>query len=460
MRPGIQHTQSEAATGTQRYIEHLETELEAAQAARDALPRLNAQLKRLQTEVAEWEARWEEREQEAAESKSGIEARVSRLEEELEGSRRHEEDLERELEYSRLREEELERNLDSAHQSNDAAEAGNIGLEKRLEIMSELLAASPTKLDLHIGPRHARQRSDVPLPRLPTAAALRSPQRQSFAAAAPLTSPQRRSFGFPFPPPSPASPPQPQHEPTRRMRRFGPGSMGPKPLILPSTSHHIPIPYSPLGSPDRHDSAYQSSTANSRSPPDNDNDEYESDDGSHESHNRLQTLHDDFLARSSSSSPRTRMLADSPDIETLTSRDRLSLASAQGSLYRATEATPKRNLMEELRDYQSPDFWSSSPSSSSSQQRSAAAHPQHSPRTPCPRDRRRSTASTPGTRRSSTRHRRGTFLSRIDGLAVYLSQHPLFKFQWWIVGTFFGVCAFGAIRLRLMSKYFGGEKTS
>lgn len=458
MRPGLQHTQSEAAAGTQRYIEHLEAELEAAQAARDTLPRLQTALKRLQTEVAEWEVRWEEREREAAEKKGGTESRVVRLEDDLECSRRHEEELERELEYSRLREEELERNLDSALQSNEAAEAGNIGLEKRLSIMSDLLAASPTKLDLHIGPRHARHRSDVPLPRLPTAAALRSPQRQTFPAAAPLTSPQRKSFGFPFPPHSPASPPQPHHEPARRMRRFGPGSMGPKPLILPSTSHHVPAPCSPLESVDRHDSAYQSSVANSHSAHDDDNDEYESDDGCHNDHDRLQSLHDDFLARTSSSPP-TRMLAESPNFDSLASRDRSSLASAQDSVYHATEATPKRNLMEELRDYQSPDFWSSSPPVSSSQ-RSAAAPSRHSPRTPCPKDRRRSAVRTPGSSRSSTRNRRQTSLSRIDGLAMYLSQHPLFKFQWWIVGTFFGVCAFGAIRLRLMSRYFGGEKAS
>jgi hypothetical protein len=246
------------------YIEHLEAELELAQAR--ASPRtdktskkirtLTVESKQLKAELAEWEEKYEERVQ------SGIDeytARLRKASSDLRetGFRIH--DLECDLEACRRREAELEHKLEAAQQTIDATEAGSVHLEKRLDVMSGLLASSPTKLNFHIPPHHARQRSGNNVPRMTNAAG----------------SPERISFGFPFaaPPASPdiqadaeqkwegrtrtrtgsmLPPHTPKANPARRMRRFG-GSLGPKPLILPSTSYHEPAPL------ERNDSAMDQS---------------------------------------------------------------------------------------------------------------------------------------------------------------------------------------------------------
>lgn len=194
--------EKDAATSDGKYIDHLETELEAAQAS---LADSEAQLKAINISLDEWMA-WYDRK---SEEENTTQQRVDELEHELHLSKTREEELQDSLEHSRLREQELERCLDAAHAATEAAEAGNIRLEKRLSVMSDLLAESPTKLDLHTGQGHTRQRSDVPQ--------------------------------FPFPPMA-----SPTHEPspTRRMRKMR-GSLGIKPLILSSTIV-------------RHDSAHQS----------------------------------------------------------------------------------------------------------------------------------------------------------------------------------------------------------
>lgn len=263
--------QRRSVSGEMRqYVDHLEAELAAAQAAAHSpgpdreqsakIRQLNIETKRQQRELADWDEKYEERIQEEADRHHQIEV----------GLRTRLRTVETELDAKAFRVQELECDLESTQQNLDAAETANVNLEKRLEIMSELLAASPTKLDLHIDAsgrsRHGRQKSM--LPRLPAVGPLMSPERPTFGFSANhfgSPSPSRRSF-----PMSPAgySPgglseraqstpdanidthPQPLPDQfakkTRRMRRFCGGSLGPKPLILPSTSHHEPAPPSPM----------------------------------------------------------------------------------------------------------------------------------------------------------------------------------------------------------------------
>ncbi|KAI6796221.1 hypothetical protein KC361_g4571 [Hortaea werneckii] len=167
------------------YIEHLETELASAQTQLQAINspsvtreqsskmrHLNAEAKQLQDEVAEWEAKYDDRIQEMADEHREVEntlrAHVRRLEEEAE-------------EY-RYRLSELEEGIEEARVAAEAAEHANVNLEKRLEIMSELLATSPAKIDLHTETPcregRIRKRPRSMLPRFPTAGVLTSPERQ------------------------------------------------------------------------------------------------------------------------------------------------------------------------------------------------------------------------------------------------------------------------------------------
>ncbi|KXT05855.1 hypothetical protein AC578_998 [Pseudocercospora eumusae] len=258
-----------------KYVDHLEFELHAAQAQLHAatsptvtreqsaaMRHLKAENTRLSEEVANWETEFDERLQERLQAsqhaEEALEAKVHLLEEEVE-----------ERAY---RVHELEGQLQSARDARDSVEAANVNLEKRLEIMSELLAASPTKIDLHAQvpgrPRQARPQSMIQ-PRFPTAGFLMSPERPSQTQpSSPSPSLTRFSPGIPVSPMnltySPdvassddeskvtetsassvnANPAVQQKKPIRRMRRFGAGSMGPKPLILPSTSHREQIPAS------------------------------------------------------------------------------------------------------------------------------------------------------------------------------------------------------------------------
>lgn len=253
-----------------QYVDHLEAELETALAERNSpdvareqsakIRQLKIETKRQQQELADWDKMYEQRISEEAERHQKIEV----------GLRARLRTLEHELDAKDFRVQELECDLECTQQNMTAAETANVNLEKRLEIMSELLAASPTKLDLHIDasgkPRHGRQKSM--LPRLPAVGPMMSPVRQSFGFPMPpqgSPSPSRRSLPMSPARYSPAaiseegenSPtaslpasadmqPQPypdQHaRPVRRMRRFCGGSLGPKPLILPSTSLHERAP--------------------------------------------------------------------------------------------------------------------------------------------------------------------------------------------------------------------------
>lgn len=293
-----------ASAETSKYIEHLETELATAQAQVSRLNspsttrkqtthirNIDAEREILQREIDDWEAKYEQRIQEEVdrhrEIETGLRSRI-RL-------------LEQDSEESHFRIQELQVRMESTTQSMNAVEAANVNLERRIEIMSELLAASPSKIDLHAefpgrGRRHVRPKSM--LPRFPTASSLLgSPERQ------PQTQPTSPLMSFanysPHNPSSPAQsvcrlditsqhsdymseaesvfseasatgdsmtsaetfdpstsfnpwtlPPPPltsRVRPVRRMRRFGAGSLGPKPLILPSTAHCDSLP--PVSAP-------------------------------------------------------------------------------------------------------------------------------------------------------------------------------------------------------------------
>ncbi|KXT08906.1 hypothetical protein AC579_2057 [Pseudocercospora musae] len=258
-----------------KYVDHLEWELQSAQAQLQAatsptatrehtatLRHLKAENSRLSEEVARWENAFDERLQErlhaSQDAQDALQAKVRVLEDEVE-----------ERAY---RVHELEGQLQSAREARDSVEAANVNLEKRLEIMSELLAASPTKIDLHAQvpgrPRQARPQSMIQ-PRFPTAGFLMSPERPPQTQPS-SPSPSLTTFtpGIPVSPmnlsyspdvassdehssiaDTSASSAHPnaaiqQKRPMRRMRRFGAGSIGPKPLILPSTSHCEQIPAS------------------------------------------------------------------------------------------------------------------------------------------------------------------------------------------------------------------------
>lgn len=299
----ITHRKRSLSAETSKYIEHLESELANTQSQLSSITSpsvtreqsskvrsLNAETKKLQDDLLEWEYKYEERVQQEIDKHFTIEN-------DLRARIRH---LEQDAEDSHVRIHELELQVETTKQSMQVAEDANNNLEKRLEIMSELLAS--TKVDLHAetpgrGRRHVRPKSM--LPRFPTASSLMgSPERQahtqptsplSFAHNDPrhgildsainnmaqrdqspehsdvtsevesifsedsatcdsVTSAETFEAQPSFNPWSVSSrPPQDKSKPARRMRRFGAGSFGPKPLILPRASQRGQYP--PLSAP-------------------------------------------------------------------------------------------------------------------------------------------------------------------------------------------------------------------
>ena len=285
---------------TKSYIDHLETQLAETQTQLSAVTSpsitrqqtnmmrsLNAETKQLQEALEEWENRYDERVQEVIERHTAIEIG-------LRNQLRGHEEQEEETQY---RIHELEEKVSIMSQSLESAEVANINLEKRVEMLSDLLATS-AKIDLHAEtPGRARRRSRPKsmLPRFPTTGNLMiSPERLSESGTQPPSpalsfagsyshldlrqtqshqelisgvvyhsennsdvesifsdasalgdslTPAEPSFvtqytHFDMPPPSLP----PRGRPTRRMRRFGAGSVGPRPLILPSASHYDHVP--------------------------------------------------------------------------------------------------------------------------------------------------------------------------------------------------------------------------
>ena len=289
----VSHRRRTVSAETSKYIEHLEAELATTQTQ---LSRINsptvtrqqstrirtvdAERESLQKEVNDWETQYENRIQEVVDQHYEIEL----------GLRNQIRTLEQDFEESRFRMAELQAQLDTNLCNMEAAEAANVNLERRIEIMSDLLAASPSRIDFHAetpgrARRHVRPKSM--LPRFPTASSLlgspeRGPQTQppspllSFANYSPhipsspahsvcrydsavqqsdymsevesvfsdvsatgdsVTSAGTFDHQSAFNPWTLPPPPPPRSKPARRMRRFGAGSIGPKPLILPSTAH-------------------------------------------------------------------------------------------------------------------------------------------------------------------------------------------------------------------------------
>jgi hypothetical protein len=287
---------------TKKYVDHLEAELASTQSQLSAVTSpsitrqqtnmvrsLNAETKQLQEALEEWENKYDERVQEVVEQHTAI---AIGLRNQL---RSHEE----QGEEDRYRIHELEEQVGTMRQSLEYAEVANVQLEKRLEVLSDILATS-AKIDLHaetpgrlrrmsrpksmhlkfpttgnlmISPeRLSESGTQPPSPALSFAGShshleLRQTQsHQDFVSGSMSQSEQNSdaesvfsdapilgdSFTtaepslithhahFDMPPPSLP----PRGRPTRRMRRFGAGSIGPRPLILPSASHYDHVPAS------------------------------------------------------------------------------------------------------------------------------------------------------------------------------------------------------------------------
>lgn len=277
---------------TSKYIEHLESQLVSLQTQLSTLTSpsttktqstklraMNTEAKMLRQELAEWEDKFHERLRDQINEHKRM---VDNLQHQIRN-------LEMDVEQNGTRVQELEAEIKDKTSKMTAAEKANYDLERRLEFMSELLATSPNKIELHPdAPQQAQRRQPRPKsmgpPRLPSLNALFSPRRQSNN-----TSPVRGSIGppetpspqvgsqsyegFPFEPStmsekraaraestsdlsestyvnsmdSPYARDTPllhqmhlekdaKSRPPRRMRRFYAGSMGPRSLILPATT--------------------------------------------------------------------------------------------------------------------------------------------------------------------------------------------------------------------------------
>ena len=272
-----------------RYIEYLESSLVAAQTQlksvtspsnrrREAakMRTMVAENRFLRHEVAQWEERFDERIKDHAEqyevAAGGLRAQIKALQRENET---------------------VKAELDARSGSLDDTVNVNYDLDRRLELMSELLAASPTKIDLHIeapealkaqrqqtaqrrsigaepvgsislSPDRRRSLMRGPTPRsIPVEACpppspapdgcdessfdnLRSP-RNSLSSSTDLMSEASESTLIEGPETSPTrrrswirphfgQPDGAQQRPGRKMRRFYTGSMGPRSLILPTAA--------------------------------------------------------------------------------------------------------------------------------------------------------------------------------------------------------------------------------
>lgn len=177
-RVNLRSTSFEAS----KYIEHLESQLAAVNAKLDSLmsPATNrarsAKLRALTTEVrslrldlADWERKFEERVEEEihgrAEYETGMRSRIQSLEDEME------------IKDSRMRE--LEWEIDGMRTKVAEAEGLeeiNLNLERRIDVLSSLVAQSPTKVNLYSAspspnttdPMKQTPRPKPMLPRLPS----------------------------------------------------------------------------------------------------------------------------------------------------------------------------------------------------------------------------------------------------------------------------------------------------
>ncbi|KAB8343000.1 hypothetical protein FH972_022594 [Carpinus fangiana] len=276
--------------GESKYIEHLESQLAAMQTQLQSLTSpsstrtqsaklraINAESIILRQDVADWEQKFNDRLQEQMEQNDLVTASL----------RGHIRALECIVEESQARTKELVVECELKSKSLDAVESANYELERRVEFLSELLATSPNRVDLHgsdIDSRSMRTRS-IPPPRLFSPD--RSKRLSIHTNGLPgMTNPERRrdshaseassldqaistssdgvvSRGRREESDEPESPtliessmsaPRrfswikskgPENNtgprPARKMRRFYTGAMGPRTLILPVTTHASPV---------------------------------------------------------------------------------------------------------------------------------------------------------------------------------------------------------------------------
>lgn len=184
--------------GTSRYIEHLETQLAASldctnsgnspvsNAYASKFKALSAEHRLLKQELAEWEERFENRVQEEIHVMIGRESQL----------RTKIRTLERELETksSKIRELEWETEMDRQRlRSLESVNSTNRSLEKRVDVLTGLLAQSPSKSD------HELESISSDLE-----ATHRTPRPKSMFSRLPL-SPVRRPTFQPLPNPEPGS---------------------------------------------------------------------------------------------------------------------------------------------------------------------------------------------------------------------------------------------------------------
>jgi cytochrome c556 len=157
-----------------KYIEHLEAELATLNAKLDALTSpakvkaqsskyraLHAQVRRQTEELAEWEQKFEERVTdeiyERTQTEQGLKARIKELEDSCKAKEAKIEALESELENTKVKAKDVE-SLESTNQC----------LERRLDVLTELIAQSPTRNDFVSGnpaPGSAQPSTQTPRPR-------------------------------------------------------------------------------------------------------------------------------------------------------------------------------------------------------------------------------------------------------------------------------------------------------
>lgn len=152
-RVGSRSTSFEAT----RYIEHLESELASLHTKLDALTSptstraqsakfraLTTQTRQLRQELIEWETKFDERVTDEVYHRTTIEAELkTRIRK-----------LEDEVELKDIKMKELEWELESALVKTKDAESlksTNLNLERRVDVLTELLAQSPTRLDFQSG---------------------------------------------------------------------------------------------------------------------------------------------------------------------------------------------------------------------------------------------------------------------------------------------------------------------
>ena len=174
-RPGIRSASSEAS----KYIEHLEAQLASAHARLESpsatrkrsakLRALVVENRNLKHEVADWEKEYDVRVQEEKDRRNEVEMEL----------RQYVRQLEEEMDLKGAKIGELEWELESMRakfRDTDELKAMNVRLEKRIEVLTNILVQSPMKLDASSATT-SPQKADPPkrtprptsmLPRLPS----------------------------------------------------------------------------------------------------------------------------------------------------------------------------------------------------------------------------------------------------------------------------------------------------